>query len=80
MTTPLWQLNATDLATCIASGEMSAREATESVLGRIAEMTPHVKALASVTPESALRAADAASRISSLPAGRTPARPPWSFS
>lgn len=60
MTTPLWQLNATDLATCIASGEVSARDATESVLGRIAEVNPRVNALASVTPESALRAADAA--------------------
>lgn len=56
----LWQLSATELAARIARSETTARAATESVLARIAEVNPRVHALASVTPESALRAADAA--------------------
>lgn len=60
MTTPLWQLSATDLAARIAAGDVSAREATESVLARIAEVNPRVNALAMVSTESARQAADAA--------------------
>ena len=60
MNTPLWQLGATALAARIASGAATARQATESVLTRIAEANPRVNALVTVTPESALRAADAA--------------------
>lgn len=60
MATPAWQLGAQDLAARIARREVTARAATESVLSRIAEANPQVNALASVTPESALRAADAA--------------------
>ncbi len=60
MTTELWQLSATDLAGRIARRETNARAATESVLGRIAEVNPKFNALASITPDKALQAADAA--------------------
>ena len=60
MNTELWQLSATDLATRIARRETTARAATESVLARIEAANPKVNALAVVTAESALRAADAA--------------------
>ena len=60
MTTKLWQLSATDLAGRIARRETTARAATESVLSRIAEVNPKFNALASVTPDKALQAADAA--------------------
>lgn len=60
MTTELWQLSATDLAGRIARHETTARAATESVLGRIAEVNPKFNALTSVTPDKALQAADAA--------------------
>ncbi|WP_291934051.1 amidase family protein [Limnohabitans sp.] len=60
MTTELWQLSATELAARIARRETTARAATESVLTRIAEVNPQVNALASVTPDKALQAADAA--------------------
>jgi amidase len=60
MTTELWQLSATNLAGRIARRETSARAATESVLSRIAEVNPKFNALASVTPDKALQAADAA--------------------
>ncbi len=60
MTTELWQLSATDLAGRIARGETTARAATESVLSRIAEVNPKFNALASITPDKALQAADAA--------------------
>lgn len=60
MTTELWQLSATDLAARIARRETTARAATESVLSRIAVANPQVHALATVTADSALQAADAA--------------------
>lgn len=60
MTTELWQLSANELAGRIARRETTARAATESVLARIAVANPQVNALASVTPDKALQAADAA--------------------
>ena len=60
MTTELWQLSATELAARIARRETTARAATESVLARIAVANLQVNALASVTPDKALQAADAA--------------------
>jgi len=60
MTTELWQLSATDLAGRIARRETTARAATESVISRIAEVNPKFNALARVTPDKALQAADAA--------------------
>jgi amidase len=60
VTIELWQLSATELAARIARRETTARAATESVLARIAVANPQVNALASVTPDKALQAADAA--------------------
>ena len=60
MNTKLWQLSATELAARIARRDTTARAATESVLARIAVANPQVNALASVTPDKALQAADAA--------------------
>ncbi len=60
MNTELWQLSATELAARIAHRETTARAATESVLARIAVANPQVNALATVTADSALKAADAA--------------------
>ena len=63
MSTELWQLSATDLAARIARRETTARAATESVLSRIAEVNPKFNALARVTPDKALQAADAADAV-----------------
>ena len=60
MNTELWQLSATELAARIARRDTTARAVTESVLARIAMANPQVNALASVTPDKALQAADAA--------------------
>jgi amidase len=60
MTTELWHLSATELAGRIARRETTARLATESVLARIAVANPRANALASVMPDKALQAADAA--------------------
>ncbi|MDO8456831.1 MAG: amidase family protein [Burkholderiaceae bacterium] len=60
MTHAYWRWNATDLAQAIRSKELSAREVTQSVLGRIAEVNPRINALVLVTDEAALAAADAA--------------------
>lgn len=60
MTTELWRLSATDLAGRICRREVTAREATQSVLNRIAATNPQFNALASVSADSALKAADAA--------------------
>jgi amidase len=60
MTTKLWQLSASELAGRIARREITARAATESVLARIDVANQHVNALATVTADSALQAADAA--------------------
>ena len=62
MPTELWRLNATDLAGRIGRREVTAREATQSVLNRIAATNPQFNALASVSADSALKAADAADR------------------
>lgn len=60
MATELWQLSATELAARIAQRDTTARAVTESVLARIAVANPQVNALASVMPDKALQAADAA--------------------
>jgi amidase len=61
-TTPAWRLSAVDLAAGIRAGELSAREATESVLARIAQVNPRINALTWVMTEQALAAADDADR------------------
>lgn len=55
-----WRLGAVELAQAIRSRQASAREVTQSVLDRIAETNPRIKALAAVFPEQALAVADAA--------------------
>jgi amidase len=60
MRSDFWRLSATEMAAQIKRRDTTARAATESVLQRIAVVNPQVNALATVTPESALKAADAA--------------------
>ena len=60
MTDTLWRLGAVDLADLIQRREVSAREATQSVLARVAEVNPRINALPFVMAEAALAAADAA--------------------
>lgn len=55
----LWRLDAVDLARRIRAREVSAREATQSVLERIAELNPRINALAAITADAALAAAEA---------------------
>ncbi|MGH6628034.1 MAG: amidase family protein [Burkholderiaceae bacterium] len=58
----LWRLSAVDLARAIRNREVSAREATQSVLDRIADVNPRINALVELMPEEALAAADEADR------------------
>ena len=58
MTDELWRFDAVALARAVAAGEVSSREATESVLERIAEVNPRLNALVEVLEEEALAAAD----------------------
>jgi amidase len=60
MSQDLWRLSATQTAQAIRDGDTTAEAVTRSVLGRIAEVNPRVKALATVTDDSALAAAQAA--------------------
>lgn len=60
MSEELWRWDAVALARAIAAGEVSSREATESVLERIAEVNPRLNALVDVLEEEGLAAADEA--------------------
>ncbi|HXG28675.1 MAG TPA: amidase family protein [Nevskiales bacterium] len=60
MSNPLWRWSAIDLAAAIRRKQVSAREATQSVLARITEVNPRINALVEVMAEEALAAADAA--------------------
>lgn len=62
MNQPLWRWSAVDLARAIARKEFSAREATSSVLSRIAQVNPVINALPEVLADQALAAADEADR------------------
>ncbi len=53
----LWRLSASDLAALVKSRKVSAREAAESVLGRLAEANPKINAVVMEMPEEALEAA-----------------------
>lgn len=66
----LWRCGAVELAARIRAREISAREATASVLARIAEVNPRINALPDVMADEALAAADAADRA--LAAGLAP--------
>lgn len=58
--TELWKLSATELAQRIANADITARQATESVLDRIDALNPALNALPEVYHADALKAADAA--------------------
>ena len=60
MNTQLWQLDATDLAHNIRTGQASAREATEACLARLHEVNPRLNAVVRLMDDEALTAADAA--------------------
>ncbi|MCF8532361.1 MAG: amidase [Reyranella sp.] len=49
----LWQLDATDLARLIRTGQASAREAVDSVLGRLHKVNPAINAVVRVLEEDA---------------------------
>lgn len=58
--TQLWQLDAVDLAGLIATGKVSAREATQSALARMDAVNPAINAVVKPLHDQALAAADAA--------------------
>jgi aspartyl-tRNA(Asn)/glutamyl-tRNA(Gln) amidotransferase subunit A len=53
-------ISLTAVASAIADKRMSAREATQSCLDRIAKWQPHLNAFMAIEPDEALKAADAA--------------------
>jgi amidase len=59
-TAPLWAWSAVDLAAGIRSKAISAREAVQSALDRVAEVNPKLNAIVDEFPEAALAAANAA--------------------
>ncbi len=59
MTAP-WAMDATALASAIAHGRLSAREAVSATLDRLAAVNPRINAITLTTAEEALAAADAA--------------------
>lgn len=73
MNTPetLWRWSAVDIAAAVRSRDISCREATASVLARIAQLNPRINALAEVLAEQALASADAADQqvMSGAPLG-----------
>ena len=58
----LWRLGVCELAALIRQREVSALDATTSVLARIAEVNPRINALPEVLAEQALASADACDR------------------
>ena len=62
MSEHIWQWSAVRTAEAIRTGTISSREAVESVLDRITSVNPRTNALAEVSPEEALAAADTADR------------------
>lgn len=60
MTDAAWKLGAVDLAAAIRERRVGAREALESLLARIDDVNPSVKAVTSVMADEARAAADAA--------------------
>lgn len=63
MTSELWQLDATELASHIRAGKVSAREATQAHLQRLGAVNPKLNAVVHQFPEQALADADAADRL-----------------
>lgn len=62
MNTPCWKLSATSLAARVRERQVSAREATQSVLDRIQDVNPRINALVEIMADEALTAADAADK------------------
>ncbi len=58
--TQLWQWDAADLAPAIRRRAISAREATQACLDRLAAVNPRLNAVVTITAETALREAEAA--------------------
>ncbi|MEA2815421.1 MAG: amidase [Rhodospirillaceae bacterium] len=56
----LWQYDATDLARLIRTGQASARDAVDSVLGRLHKVNPAINAVVRVLEEEARAAAETA--------------------
>lgn len=71
MTEEIWRWTATSTAAAIRSGDITAREATESVLARIEQVNPAVNAVVETSAELALAEADRAdaARASGGPLG-----------
>jgi amidase len=53
----LWQMSASELAALVGSRRVSAREATQSALARLAAVNPAINAIVTEMPEEALAAA-----------------------
>ena len=53
----LWQRTGSELAGMIQSGDISAAEATDSVLARLEEAEPQIRSFVTPTPEQARRTA-----------------------
>ncbi len=56
----LWQLDATDLARLIRTGQASAREAIDSVFARLHKVNPAINAVVRVLEEEARATAETA--------------------
>ncbi|MEM0945703.1 MAG: amidase, partial [Pseudomonadota bacterium] len=56
--TELWALSATETARMVRGREVSAREVTEAVLARLAEVNPQINAVVQELPEEALATAE----------------------
>jgi amidase len=55
----LWQLNASRIHSLVTSGEVSATDVAESLLGRIESVNPRINAIVQEMPDEALRSAKA---------------------
>lgn len=60
MNDEIWRWTATETAAAIKSGDITSREATQSILDRIGQVNPIVNALAEVSTDEALAGADRA--------------------
>ena len=63
VTTDLWRMSATELASAIRTGQVSSREVIEAHLQRVDTVNPTVNAITVLLADEALEAADAADRV-----------------
>ena len=61
--TELWKFSANDLASMIASKQVSSREVVDAHLARIEEVNPSLNAVVRVLADEARSSADAADRV-----------------